>query len=47
MSNLIHGDAIELLKDYPDESFDCVCSDVPYKISIGGCSIKERENEFG
>lgn len=40
MSNLIYGDAMEVLKSYADESFDCVCSDVPYRIVTGGCSIK-------
>lgn len=42
MSNLIQGNAIEVLKSYPDESFDCVCSDVPYKIVTGGCTIKSN-----
>lgn len=47
MSKLINGDAIEVLKEYADESFDCCVSDIPYKIATGGCSIKERPNEFG
>lgn len=28
---LIHGDCIELMKDIPDESIDCILTDPPYK----------------
>lgn len=47
MSELRLGDAIEIMKEYPDEFFDCVVSDIPYEISTGGCAIKERPNEYG
>ena len=29
--NLYHGDCLELMKDIPDESVDCVIADLPYK----------------
>ena len=47
MSELRLGDTREIIKDYPDEFFDCVVSDIPYEISTGGCAIKERQNEYG
>lgn len=36
MSELRLGDMREIIKEYPDEYFDCVVSDVPYKICTGG-----------
>lgn len=39
MSELRLGDAREILKEYPDEFFDCVVSDIPYKIATGGVGI--------
>ena len=47
MSELRLGDTREIIKEYPDEFFDCVISDIPYEISTGGCAIKERPNEYG
>lgn len=47
MSELRLGDTREIIKEYPDEFFDCVASDIPYEISTGGCAIKERANECG
>lgn len=47
MSELRLGDTREIIKEYPDEFFDCVVSDIPYEISTGGCAIKERANEYG
>ena len=47
MSEIRLGDTREIIKEYPDEFFDCVVSDIPYEISTGGCAIKERENEYG
>ena len=47
MSELRLGDTREIIKEYDDEYFDLVCSDIPYEISTGGCSIKERPNEYG
>ena len=47
MSELRLGDTREIIKEYSDEYFDLVCSDIPYEISTGGCSIKERPNEYG
>ncbi len=42
------GDVKDLIKDYPDEYFDCIVSDVPYKICTGGARISEESIEkFG
>lgn len=47
MSELRLGDTREIIKEYGDEYFDAIVSDIPYEISTGGCSIKERPNEYG
>lgn len=47
MNKLILGDTRKVIKEYSDEYFDCVISDIPYEISTGGCAIKERNNEYG
>ena len=39
MSELRLGDTREVIKEYSDEYFDCVCSDIPYKIATGGVGI--------
>lgn len=33
---IFNGDCRDLLKQYPDNFFDCVVSDVPYQIVTGG-----------
>jgi len=41
-------DCREFLKHFPDQFFDCVASDVPYKIVTGGARISEESIEkFG
>lgn len=47
MSELRLGDTRKIIKEYPDEYFDAIVSDIPYEISTGGCAIKERPNEYG
>lgn len=42
---IFNGDCRELLKKYPDNYFDCVVSDVPYKIITGGARISEESKE--
>lgn len=37
-NRIIHGDTREVLKDYPENFFDCICSDIPYLIATGGVS---------
>lgn len=37
-----NGDCRDLLKEYPDNFFDCCVSDVPYKIVTGGARISEE-----
>ena len=44
---LLLGDCLELLKDIPDNTVDCVFTDPTYKLASGGrknAKIKEREN---
>lgn len=36
LNRIIEGDSREILKEFPDGSIDCVCSDVPYLIVTGG-----------
>ena len=47
MSELRFGDTREVIKEYPDEFFDLVCSDVPYHIATGGCRIETVGNMTG
>lgn len=44
MSEIKLGDIRDLIKDYPDEYFDCIVSDVPYKICLGGARIVKKDN---
>lgn len=45
---IFHGDCRDLLKEYPDNFFDCCVSDVPYKIVTGGARITEESiDKFG
>jgi site-specific DNA-methyltransferase (adenine-specific) len=42
------GDVRDLLKEYPENFFDCVISDVPYKIITGGARISiESQEKYG
>ncbi len=36
INKIIQGDCKEILKNFPDNSIDCICSDVPYLIATGG-----------
>lgn len=40
------GDAIDILKTFKEESIDCCVSDIPYKITTGGCPIIKREHSY-
>lgn len=45
---IFNGDCRTLLHYYPDQYFDCVVSDVPYKIKTGGARVSEESIEkFG
>ena len=46
MSELRLGDTREIIKEYSDEFFDCVVSDIPYKIATGGSRIEFKGNEM-
>lgn len=39
--DLRHGDCLDLLRDIPDASVDCVLTDPPY--ASGGISLRERQ----
>lgn len=39
---IFNGDCRTLLHYYPDQYFDCVVSDVPYKIKTGGARVSEE-----
>lgn len=30
---LLHGDCLELMKDIPDKSIDCIICDLPYQVT--------------
>ena len=45
MIDLIHGDCLEVMKGFADESIDCVVTDPPYKIITGGCTVIPDKNE--
>ena len=47
MSELRLGDTREIIKEYSDEFFDCVVSDIPYHIATGGCRIESVGNMTG
>ncbi len=42
---VINGDCLQVLKNYPDNFFDCIVSDVPYKICTGGARISEESQK--
>lgn len=47
MVNIVNGDCLEILKDFADESIDCVVTDCPYRIVSGGVSTKRSDNCSG
>ena len=48
LNYLYNGDCRDMLKQYPDNFFDCCVSDVPYKIVSGGARVTEESvNKFG
>ena len=44
-NTLYNLDILELCKDIPDEYFDCVVTDCPYKIIAGGVRVVEEGDE--
>lgn len=42
---LQQGDCLELMKNIPNESIDCVATDCPYHIVSGGCTNIPRKDE--
>lgn len=47
MSEIKCGDMLEIIKEYPDEYFNLVCSDVPYRICTGGSRLDTVSNMTG
>ena len=41
------GDTRELIKKVPNESIDCIVSDIPYRINAGGVRIVPQDDEMG
>lgn len=40
--NKIHlGDCYKLIKEIPDNSVDCIYTDIPYKYDMGSCGSSE------
>jgi hypothetical protein len=44
MYKLTHGDCVDVLRAMPDKSVDCVVTDFPYGVHIGGCDWDSPEN---
>lgn len=43
INQIIHGDCLEVMKDFPDKSIDCIITDPPYGISFkSNMDIKNR-----
>jgi DNA modification methylase len=42
---IIQGDCLEVMKTFPDKSFDLILTDPPYGINVGG-KLREREREL-
>lgn len=42
INKIYNADCLELMKQIPDNSIDCIFSDVPYKVSQGGCSTSSK-----
>ena len=47
MTGLYKGDIRELIKKVPNESIDCIVSDIPYRIIAGGVRIVPQDDEMG
>lgn len=45
-NKIIQGDCLELLKQLPDDSVDCVITDPPYNISKRGCDISRKSLSY-
>lgn len=43
LNKIIEGDCREILKNFPSNSIDCVCSDVPYLIATGGATTGKED----
>lgn len=40
------GDAVELLRAFPSECFDCLVTDPPYRVISGGMRIENEKNGY-
>ena len=47
MSEFIHGDCMDYLKDYPDNYFDLAIADPPYGNSVIGGGVGSRGTTQG
>lgn len=47
LNKIIEGDCREILKNFPSNSIDCVCSDVPYLIATGGATAGREDDLSG
>ncbi len=45
MINMIHGDCMEIMKQYPDKYFDLSCVDPPYGIGISGNPVRQQHEK--
>lgn len=44
MYDLIHGNCIDVLRTMPDQSIDCIVTDMPYGVNIGGEEWDSAQN---
>ena len=45
INNLYLGDTRELIKNIPDETIDCIVSDIPYKLIAGDISVEKKAKD--
>lgn len=47
--DLIQGDCLEKMKDIPDNSVDCIITDIPYLVSLNNhlTDMKDRKGRTG
>lgn len=41
-NKILHGDCLEVMKTFPDKSFDLVLTDPPYGIGIANNPFRQR-----
>lgn len=46
MNEIMHGDCLELMKDLPDNSVNCVWIDPPYNIGYKYSKYKDKRNDY-